>query len=467
MNDFWPIIITSIILGIGLIQGLSLGKKVSWTMYSKGPQNLGFLRSWFSLVVSLIGSFMVFGIIQMSFEGGITPLLLGLSYPLSLFLLIPLLNKMSKHKTANNGYLGIDNILAMNFGKGTLLVFWIAQLLAFFGILSGQFLAIGTYLKIFHGIEQQFLAILLAAIAPVLYTTVSGLHGVVKNDVIQGFFVLSFILVLGVPLFFSNNTQYISIPASNNLFGSYNLLFPLFGFVFLIPTLASRADVWQRIQICVPEKRKKTIFFTFLTIFIFYFVLTLIGWIALGMKNNNLLTISNSNDVFLMLVNIFIQNDFYRVILMASILSALISSIDSYLIISSLALINIFPKNNTDVTSTKEKSLLSASRLATVIIAFFSSILAFVFPNIVDLLVASFSIIIVCSPIVLLSIFSKGKYKDWYGVVTIGSGIFAWLMSIPFLNKLAFLPGIFISLLSLVVFYKFSKIIDTNEENRS
>ena len=45
------------------------------------------------------------------------------------------------------------------------------------------------------------LAIIFGAIAPVLYTSVAGSYGVVRNDFIQGIFVLAFHFVGGSPCF--------------------------------------------------------------------------------------------------------------------------------------------------------------------------------------------------------------------------------------------------------------------------
>jgi Na+/proline symporter len=460
-SQYLAVILAGLVLLLGTVQGIHSRKKIQWTEFSRGPSGVGTFRAWFSLVVSLIGSFMVFSLVQMAYEGGLTPILLGLAYPISLFLILPVVKKLREQSSTDTGIIGIDSILEKSFGKVTTYIFWIAQIIAFFGILAGQFLAIGEYVKIFHGVDQLALAIILGAIAPVLYTTVSGFYGVVKNDMIQGFFVLCFLIILIIPYSFSEGVSIPDFSNEGNPFGVYGAVFAIAGSLVLIPTLAARADIWQRMRICETSKRGRTLILTFFTVFTFYVLISLLGWAVKSLASQGTMNIGNPSDVLPVFIKTYLRNEFLRAILMASILSALVSSIDSYLSITSLSFVRIVAKKQWEAfdkgSNEQGNELLKASRFTTILVALFSGILSYILPNIVDLFVASFSIIAVCTPIVLLSVFSKQRFRDWFGAVSIGSGLIVWLIAMPFLGKVAFLPGIIISFFTMLVLYRAGK----------
>lgn len=437
------------VLLVGAIQGLRAGSGITAHAYFQGPKDLGFVRSWFSLSVSLIGSFMVFSLVQMGAEGGLTPVVLGLAYPLSLLIWIPALRRVKKWGTSVKGA-GVTGIIRARFGLLTAELFWATQLLAFFGVLAGQLLALSIYLRVFHGIEQVALAMTLAVLAPVAYTTVGGFLGVTRNDGIQGAFVLAFLGLLVFPVLAHEG---VALPLNQvgglDLWGAYGGTFAVGGAIFLVPTLAVRADIWQRVEITEPSKRGAVVVASFLTVFLFYLLVPSAGWAASRANGGN------PGDVFAFIVQAYVPDGIIRGLLMASILSALVSSIDSYLSVCAGSFVRLVARRQFDRLSEVNgdavgPELLATGRAATVFLALTAGIVAYGFPDLVDLLVASFAIIGVCTPVALVAVFSDTERPDLHGALSIACGWFGWLLGLPLLGKLAFITGILGAVMAMV-----------------
>ncbi len=103
-----------------------------------------------------------------------------------------------------------------------------------------------------------------------------------------------------------------------------------------------------------------------------------------------------------------------------------------------------------------EKQLLKLVKISASLIGLFSVVIAFLFPNIVDLFVAAFTVMLILAPATFALLFSKkpNSAAAFYSIVL---GFVAFLLVFPFLPKVSFVAGIFISILTYFIVSKFSK----------
>ena len=67
------------------------------------------------------------------------------------------------------------------------------------------------------------------------------------------------------------------------------------------------------------------------------------------------------------------------------------------------------------------------------------------------MLSASFSLIGILFPIVYVALIYKGNLADYVGWVTIAVSLIVLVFAIPFLGKLAFIPGVLIGVLTYLM----------------
>lgn len=460
MNDdrLLELVIAGMLVGIGGYQGLRHLKTATWTSFSIGIQRMGRFTAALSILSSLVGGFIVFGVVQMGYEGGFTAVILGSVYLVSIPLFAFVATKLPEDSEHKWEVFGIDSCIAATFGHGTSNTFCVVQICAFFALLAAQFLAIGSYLRVFHGLENIALALALGAVLPVAYTAARGMSGVLSNDLIQGACVIILLVVVGVPVFAKTGLHPPTGDHGNAFFGIYGPVFGLSAFLVLIPTLFVRVDIWQRLRNTKPEDRTIAISLAFITVFLFYTVFAVIGWNIRYLANRNEMIVAQPVDVFSSVVHKYVTHAVPRALVMAGVLSALISSIDSYLIVASLGLVRllyVFSSERAASNDDLKRDMLSGSRVAVVIIALLACLLAYAVPNIVDMAVGAFSAIVICVPVTLISLLTKRRYPDWMGVGSLVSGIVTWSLALPTLQKAAFLPGVVISTIVLAIGFVF------------
>lgn len=439
------LLIAAVILIAGAAWAFTGARKIDWKQYLRGPRDVPPTRAALSAVLSLVGSFMIFGVVQMAHEGGITPVLFALAYLVAIPLMVSINRRVHRRAQTTAVIEGVDSLITAAFGPLTNLFFWAAQLVAFFGILAGQFVAIRSYVQVFHGIDNLLLALILGALAPVAYTTFAGFFGVMRNDGVQAIFEVLFLGLVAAPVLIDMGVEF-RMPAQG-WFGSYGALFAIAGPILLIPTLAVRMDIWQRVNTADGSKRGIVVTSTLAIVAVYYVVLSLVGW--------SVPAVSGESAVLPRIVQSYVTHPLILGLLMGSILSALVSSIDSYLVICSIGLIRVVAKDEWDADVARhERSpgphLLRLTRLATLLVAAVAGVVAYAWPHLTDLLVASFSAIAVCAPVTLLAVYGARQYSDRFGAISICSGLGAWLLALPFLGKSAFLPGIAISVIVLL-----------------
>lgn len=439
----------------------------SWLLFSRGVD--GYLNPWFaflSIFASLSGGFMVLGIVQVGYEGGLTGYIFGLSYLVGLPLLLWLIHRSKNKKILSQGMFGIDSLMFNKFGKNTLRSFYLITGILFAGVLGGQFIALKYFLSIFTGEISIFIIVFVGVVLTILYTIIFGFRGVIGNDIIQAILELLVAIIFPIFLFkhLMSNEEYNFIIDYNNISGAYEVYYPFLGGLFLLLSFGARADLWQRIRSVKPKLQSKVLICCGLVLTAYYFIMTACG--SAIMQNESILELGSQFDpgsATVVLSERLINNGYILVICLSGILIAIFSSIDSYLNLTSVSLTKLFlwtniPKLEGENLSEEENKILTSNaRVVTIFTAIIAGIFAVIIPDIVDLMSTSFSLLGILIPLFFVANSTNYKLHDNIGTYTILSSLIILLISLPILKKLAFIPSLLIGYIVMAISYYYYK----------
>lgn len=412
---------------------------------------------------------MVLGLVQVGYEGGLTGYILGGAYILGVFLLFYLMKKANDHSSSPKGMFGIDNILFNRYGSHTLKAFYFVTGIVFAGVLGGQFVSIAQYLTKYGDVYNIVVVVGVGVMGTIAYTTLHGFKGVLANDKIQSVLELSVAIIFPIAVYIfikekAGSVNFNITKEASPLGGQYGTLYPILGALFLMLSFSTRADLWQRITLVKKEYQKRTLIGSGILLTIYYVLMTSAGIvIKQNVENFNIPVNSNLGGLTVTLTEQVMSNIsafasinlLLQIFCLSGILIAILSSIDSYLNLTSLSLTRFalwdsIPKiKEEDLNENEKKILITNSRLATVVVAIIAGIFAILMPDIVDLMSASFSVVGILIPITIYGIISKRKLGDLTGAIPLWTSLVILIVTMPFLKKVAFIPAF---LLGFIVF---------------
>jgi Na+/proline symporter/peptidase E len=456
MENIFLIIGVFIYIVISFLIGFWKSKGVNLANFVASRNSTGFWAILFSLVGTIVGGGMFFGVGQAGYEAGIVGYVIGACYLVGFFLLgllIPKIRKIFEKKS----YLSmIDMIDGEYKSRKTTIAFAVVNFFIFFFILAAQFLVLGTFLSFFAGIELTYAVLLVAMVIAglniLIYSVVGGIKKDIATDVFQMIMVIIGSLLLVSILFKASTWESISTLPTVYFSGlGYGPIFLVAAIIFFIPLIFVRFDFWQRILAAKNEKvAKKAFYWAGPITFLFYFIFTTMGMYA---KSSGII---NSKMATLELISYSFSGVFYVVVILA-FLAAVMSTADTALNVASVSFSRLFKKDKwSKYFSNKEndKELLRFVKYSAALIGLCSVFVAFAIPDLVDLLVASFTALLILAPTIFVLIFSKKPnasaafYSMVFGFITFVSLIF-------FIPKEAFVAGVFVSILSYLVKDKF------------
>lgn len=153
------------------------------------------------------------------------------------------------------------------------------------------------------------------------------------------------------------------------------------------------------------------------------------------------------------------------VIIILAFLAAVMSTADTVLNVATVSLSRLFKRESWHRyldNNEHEKQLLKLVKVSALLIGLFSVVIAFLFPNIVDLFVAAFTAMLILAPTIFALLFSK-KPNNTAAFYSIVLGFFVFLFAFPFLPKESFVAGVIVSILTYLIVSKFSKKRYTEE----
>ena len=407
---------------------------------------------------------MFFGLSAIGYEAGILGYVIGVGYAIGLLILGYFVPRIKKAMSLENCDT-MDDFLGSRYGHVAQIATVIINLSFFLAVLAAQFLAMTAFLGIFITLDSDLL--FYAAVAVVLmYTALAGFKGVLFTDVWQFWIVGFCVLVIFVVLTINANWTNLGTLESHyfNATG-YGTGFLVGVLLFFPLTLLVRTDLWQRIASANAEQTAQRAFYACAPILlVFYVLMTTIGLYARASLGPGVSADISGLTLFLETVGYtrtsasFLPNLFVA-ILALGVFAALLSTIDTNLNVISVALSKAIRRNEwarferetpdkiSGSRTDLENGLLTTARIVTLVVGILGLIVAWLIPDIVNLLVGAASMLLVFMPAVLATLFLGSRYAA-AASLSIVAGYVTFLIFF-FLGepKTAFLPGVGASIL--------------------
>lgn len=328
------------------------------------------------------------------------------------------------------------------------------NIVIFFCILAVQFVGMATLLNHFFNISY-FPALLFTSALTIAYTTYGGLSGVYRTDKVQMIFITAFVAILlsyTLPEFGSTIDSIKSTDIDMLKGTKLGITFIFGSLIFGWIIALARIDNWQRILSAKDARTASRAFFFSAFLMPFYLAVFIFIGLFVWNKNPNL----NPNEAtFYFLENYLPKAGLY--ICLVGLISTIVSSVDSFLNITSITLVNDMLPYSKAFAKHKVKSI-SLLRKTTVIFGLLAVVFSLVFSNIVQLVVVGVSSVVIFAPSIIAALFGKKvDFAAAYLSTVVGAVVFSLVFSLATLQiisisaEAAFVPAFFSSLLTFIV----------------
>ena len=437
--------------------------------YLVNNRNTKTLPLVFTTLATFVGGGTSIGLMAMGYESGFAAVGIGVAYVIGFFILSKFAGKIRQEGFENKIY-SFPQYLIQKFikdsGTGFSRIFTAivsgVNIFIFFFLLAAQFVGMASLLKFAFGIDYQFAAII-SCLVVITYTAIAGLSGVILTDMLQFIAILIMIILIFIPgiLKDTNNLNLISELPTNFLNGSY------YGWAFLIalplflaPSVLVRLDIWQRLLAAKDQKTASRMsIYSGLGMLPFYIIFPLVGMAIHLVIPGHL----DPKDVTYLFIDRH-SNSFLLGFAVIGLVSALMSSGDSFLNIISISVVNDFKLSGKNKTMPKQMQL--KIRIATFVFGIIATIIALIFPKIVDLMVVGIGTIVIFVPATLFALKTQNSYQYRNLVfisilsgftVNIGFFVLGVLRPDVFEPKSSFIPAFLTSSLILTLGYLYKK----------
>lgn len=434
---------------IGFLPGKGADYKGFWLNSKKTKLNILI----FTIVSTQIGGGTIVGIASSSYSSGLGFGIVALLSTLVGFIVIGLFAEKIKRLADEINAYTLADIIGHFYGKTVKILTSIIILFAYFALLASQIVSVTTLFVAWEGSISWYLALALAGIGTLLYCAFAGLKGDLASDVFH-FWGMAIVLFAFLLPGICQNVNVIdilsSLPISKVsplIFGGYSYL--IFGIIFgaIIPLVS--VELWLRIFASQDSKTaKKAYIISAITVIPFYLLPMFIGLLSISTYQN----VDKPDNIMIMNIMDSLGPGF-RGLGIACLFSVTISTINTYVVVLASTVYNdILNRNKENQENLRE------SRYFTLGIALIGMILALLWPNVVNLILAGFYCIAVIFPIVcyeIYVIFKKNedkvepKYHFWTGTCSLVLGFVALLLAQPYLGNNSFIAGLLFSIVGL------------------
>ncbi len=381
------VVVVAVYLAIVLALGIWAGRKhKTFEQYAVAGRSFGALVIFATMSASFIGGGFSTGNAEKVFLFGIASVVVlwGFSFKEILVALF-IAPRMDRFPNA----VSVGDIMATAYGKVGRIVTGLAALFLCTGIVGAQVGAMGLVFEVFFGIDRVW-GICIGCGIVVLYTTFGGMSAVVATDIVQ-----FFILAVGMPLVVVFGVSYVggidalvaAVPADHlEIPGGHYTWLGLVGlflvFAFgetLVPPYVQRLCIGRTAR----EAARGTLYAGIFSI-PFFAVTGVIGVIALA------ITPDLQSGLALPYVVQTVMPPVLKGLVVAAVISIVMSSADSFLNSASIAFINdiVSPLRAEPLPS---RQALSLAMLVTFIVGSLSVIFALAIESIIDILIYAYT----------------------------------------------------------------------------
>ena len=346
-----------------------------------------------TVCATIIGGSGLMGRAGVAYSSGFKAILTALPYLIGMFIFSGISGRISDIGFRHN-ITSIPELFEKRFGKTAKII--LAAMIAFtmMGTVASQVTATATIIKMLGGeigISYEMGSVI-ACVIFMVYTATSGLFGVVYTDVLQFFMLLLFVYILipisslvkvgGLSTYIANLAPELSKPYVNgDIVGDI--------ITYLVFTMAG-AEMWQRAFAAKDRKSAKKGMFLGtavygLTILLVYFM----GTVAHQIIGDDVLASFGSTDAVVPALAIKVLPAGLTGLALSGILSVIMSTADSYLLVSVQTCVHDIGKTlKPDMSEKKEITL---SRIFSVILPIGALIIALYIKNAYNILMFAWS----------------------------------------------------------------------------
>lgn len=363
-------IIGAYLVGMLLI-GVYFVKRVNNTEdFYTADHSLGTPVLLATVCATIIGGSSMMGRAGLGYTNGIECLMTALPYMIGMFLFSAYAGRIYD-VGAEYGVSSIPGLFELRFGKTAKLVISFMVVFAMMGTVASQVTATATIIKLLGGrigISYEGGAII-ATLVFIIYTGASGLFGVVYTDVVQFFMLVIFVYILvpvssiaklgGLGAYLSQiDTSYLVPHVDGRIAGDI--------LSYLVITMAG-AEMWQRAFAAKSRKDAKRGIFWGTAVYAVCVCMILVIALAAQQLLPNVMEEFGTTDAVIPALVIKILPPGLTGLALAGILSVMMSSADSYLLVSVQTAVHDIGKTFTPNMSEKKELLLS--RIMTAVLA--------------------------------------------------------------------------------------------------
>lgn len=458
---FWIIIYLIVIIYFTLRHV----KTTDTEAYLVNNRNTRTLPLVFTTLATFVGGGTSIGLMAMGYESGFAAVGIGVAYVIGFFILSRYAGKINAdgHKRKiyslpgflNKSYTDEEH---PNYKRIFSSVVSGVNIFIFFFLLAAQFVGMASLLKFSFDIGFQSAAIISCLIV-IFYTALAGLSGVIVTDMIQFVVILLMIVLIFIPGIWSDTlglTKLSELPDEMLNGTSYGIVFLIGLPLFLAPSVMVRMDIWQRILAAKsPKTARRVSIISGFGMLPFYVLFPLVGMAIKVVLANDIAP----RDV----AYIFLERHSTEFVLgfaVVGLLSALMSSGDSFLNLISISAVKDFVGWKKKKVNSEKDNTQAKVRLITIIFGFIALFMALAFPKIVDLMVVGLATIVIFVPVTFLALLKNDvhhyrKPALWSIVIgfVVNLSFFVWGIIAPdqFEAKASFIPGFIAALATLLI----------------
>lgn len=398
MNHAELQILDLVIVGVYLLAMVSVGvysvKRIKGTGdYFVAGHSFGPLVLMATVCATIIGGSGLMGRAGVAYSSGFKAIITAVPYLLGMFLFSGISGRISKVGMQHN-ITSIPELFERRFGKTSKVV--LAGLIAFtmMGTVASQVTATATIINMLGGdlgLSYEIGA-LIATVVFMVYTATSGLFGVVFTDVLQFYMLLLFVYIL-IPIAslrevggFANFTanldpQLIKPYIDGSILGDI--------VTYLVFTMAG-AEMWQRAFAAKDSKSARKGMFLGTSVYGFTIVLVFfMGVVAHQIVGEDVLARYGSTDAVVPALAIRVLPVGLTGLALAGMLSVIMSTADSYLLVSVQSVVRDIMKTFRPEMS--EKSEIRLSRIFSILLPIGALIIALYIKNAYNILMFAWS----------------------------------------------------------------------------
>jgi Na+/proline symporter len=441
--------------------------------YVSNRSHSTFSDVFFTVLASLVGGWMFFGVCAVGYQAGVAGYVIGVGYAIGLILLAFFIPKIKATMHAENCDT-MDDLVGARYGRFAQGCVTGINLIFFLAVLAAQFIAMTAFLEIFGSIEAEWVFYVAVAVL-LIYTAHAGFKGVVLTAVWQ-FCVSS----IGAVVFFAlltANADWSAISALDRsyFYGTgYGATFLVGALLFFPPSILVRSDFWQRIVAAKDVTSAQRAFYVSAPILlIFYVLLTTVGIYGRAALGEGVDPETSAFVHFLNVVrgpsdqSLSLAANIFVSILSLGVFAALLGTAGTFLNIVAVAVTKLihrdawrrFEMETVDKCvgqrSTLEIRLLYTARVIAVILGVVAIVVAKASPDVVTLMVGAAGAIMVFLPAVLMTLF-RGTRKVAPAVASILCGFIVLLIALIFIPKAAFLPA---TVVAFIVYFALAPFV--------